>query len=94
MQAETNNTQAGTLFFHVPIKFLLRVLLKRKKKRKLDKFSFFFLINKYFFYNMSKLFIGGLSWNTTDDSLREFFEQHGNVTDAIVIKDRETGKSC
>lgn len=45
---------------------------------------------------MSKLFIGGLSWNTTDDSLREAFSQYGEVVDAIVIKDRETGKfiSC
>ncbi|CAO3639457.1 unnamed protein product [Mucor hiemalis] len=42
---------------------------------------------------MSKLFIGGLSWNTTDDSLREAFSQYGEVVDAIVIKDRETGRS-
>lgn len=40
----------------------------------------------------SKLFIGGLSWNTTDDSLRARFEEFGEVTDAIVIKDRDTGK--
>ncbi|KAF1797421.1 hypothetical protein FB192DRAFT_1399838 [Mucor lusitanicus] len=41
----------------------------------------------------SKLFIGGLSWNTTDDSLRARFEEFGEVTDAIVIKDRDTGRS-
>lgn len=41
---------------------------------------------------MSKLFVGGLSWNTNDDSLREGFAAHGEVVDAIVIKDRETGK--
>ncbi|GJJ78772.1 cold-inducible RNA-binding protein [Entomortierella parvispora] len=41
----------------------------------------------------SKLFIGGLSWNTTDDSLRHGFSQYGEVVDAIVIKDRETGRS-
>ncbi|GAN02235.1 hypothetical protein MAM1_0019d01676 [Mucor ambiguus] len=40
----------------------------------------------------SKLFIGGLSWNTTDDSLRASFEEFGEVTDAIVIRDRDTGK--
>ncbi|KAG8744439.1 hypothetical protein FRC10_010109 [Ceratobasidium sp. 414] len=32
---------------------------------------------------MSKLYVGNLSWNTTDDSLR----------DSIVMKDRETGRS-
>ncbi|KAG9062921.1 hypothetical protein KI688_004518 [Linnemannia hyalina] len=41
----------------------------------------------------SKLFIGGLSWNTTDESLRQGFEQFGQVNDAIVVKDRETGRS-
>ncbi|KAJ5661699.1 hypothetical protein N7523_003021 [Penicillium sp. IBT 18751x] len=42
---------------------------------------------------MSKLFVGGLAWATTDDSLRQGFEQFGQVTDAIVLKDRETGRS-
>jgi RNA recognition motif-containing protein len=40
-----------------------------------------------------KLFVGGLSWNTDDASLRRAFEQFGEVTDAKVITDRETGRS-
>jgi hypothetical protein len=40
-----------------------------------------------------KLFVGGLSWDTTDQSLREAFEAYGEVTDAKVITDRETGRS-
>ena len=40
-----------------------------------------------------KLFVGGLSWNTSDDGLRESFSAFGNVTDAKVITDRETGRS-
>jgi len=40
-----------------------------------------------------KLFVGGLSWNTTDPALREAFEQFGEVTEAKVITDRETGRS-
>lgn len=40
-----------------------------------------------------KLFVGGLSWDTTDDSLRTAFERYGDVTDAAVITDRETGRS-
>lgn len=40
-----------------------------------------------------KLFVGGLSWNTNDSSLREAFEVFGEVTDAKVITDRETGRS-
>ncbi|KAE8382828.1 hypothetical protein BDV26DRAFT_288133 [Aspergillus bertholletiae] len=42
---------------------------------------------------MSKLFIGGLAWHTTDDSLREGFSQFGQVEDAVVVKDRDTGRS-
>ncbi len=41
----------------------------------------------------SKLFIGGLAWATTDESLRAFFSQYGNVVSASVIKDKMSGKS-
>ncbi|MCB9538219.1 MAG: RNA-binding protein [Myxococcales bacterium] len=40
-----------------------------------------------------KIFVGNLSWNTDDQSLREAFEEFGEVTDAKVITDRETGRS-
>lgn len=40
-----------------------------------------------------KLFIGSLSWNTNDSALRTAFESYGEVTDAVVINDRETGRS-
>jgi len=40
-----------------------------------------------------KLFIGSLSWNTTDDTLQQFFAQAGTVVSAKVITDRETGRS-
>jgi cold-inducible RNA-binding protein len=41
----------------------------------------------------SRLFVGGLAWATTDESLRSAFERFGDVTDAKVITDRETGRS-
>jgi len=40
-----------------------------------------------------KIFVGGLSWNTNDDTLRQAFERFGNVDEAKVIQDRETGRS-
>ena len=40
-----------------------------------------------------KLFVGGLSWDTTDESLRAAFETLGPVSDAKVITDRDTGRS-
>lgn len=41
----------------------------------------------------TKLFIGSLAWATTDDSLKDFFSQVGNVVSASVIVDRETNRS-
>ena len=40
-----------------------------------------------------KLFVGGLAWATTSEGLREAFSSFGEVTDARVITDRETGRS-
>eukprot|EP00891_Asterochloris_glomerata_P005238 jgi/Astpho2/5238/gw1.00074.94.1_t len=40
----------------------------------------------------SKVFIGGLSWETTDSKLRAFFENFGNVSEAFVSYDRHTGR--
>ena len=40
-----------------------------------------------------KLFIGGLSFNTTNESLTRFFEQAGTVVSANVITDQFSGRS-
>ncbi|NOY80712.1 MAG: RNA-binding protein [Kiritimatiellaeota bacterium] len=42
---------------------------------------------------MKKVFVGNLSWGTTDDSLRTAFEQFGEVIEAKVITERDTGRS-
>lgn len=42
---------------------------------------------------MSKLFIGGLAWHTTDETLRAGFEKYGQVDEATVVKDRDTNRS-
>ena len=43
---------------------------------------------------MSKnLYVGNLSYNCTADDLRELFGQHGTVSSAQVVSDRETGRS-
>ncbi|MFA6553458.1 MAG: RNA-binding protein [Patescibacteria group bacterium] len=40
-----------------------------------------------------KLYVGNLSYNVTDDQLREHFAQAGNVSSAQVIMDRMSGRS-
>jgi RNA recognition motif-containing protein len=38
---------------------------------------------------MKKLFVGSLSWDTTDETLKEFFEQFGVVASARVVTERD-----
>jgi RNA recognition motif-containing protein len=40
-----------------------------------------------------KLFVGSLSWNTTDEGLREAFAPFGEIAEAVVVSDRDTGRS-
>ena len=40
-----------------------------------------------------KLFIGGISWETTEDRLRDYFQSFGEVLEAVIMKDRSTGRA-
>lgn len=40
-----------------------------------------------------KLFVGGLSWDTSDSTLHAEFSKFGAIVDAKVITDRDTGRS-
>ena len=40
-----------------------------------------------------KLYVGNLSFSSSEDELRDLFEQHGKVSSVNVITDRETGRS-
>mmetsp|Transcript_44536 Transcript_44536/g.172705 ORF Transcript_44536/g.172705 Transcript_44536/m.172705 type:complete len:92 (+) Transcript_44536:99-374(+) len=42
---------------------------------------------------MKRLFVGGISWDTNDDLLRDAFARFGPVRDARVIYDRDSGRS-
>jgi len=41
----------------------------------------------------TKIFVGGLPYHTTDASLRDYFAVFGEIDEAVVITDRQTGKS-
>lgn len=41
----------------------------------------------------TKLFVGGLSWDTKEDSLKNLFSQAGSVVSATVITDKFSGRS-
>ncbi|CAF0998617.1 unnamed protein product [Adineta steineri] len=42
---------------------------------------------------LTKIFVGGLPYHTTDETLRAFFSKFGDIEEAVVINDRSTGKS-
>lgn len=39
-----------------------------------------------------KLFIGGIAWDTTEDKLSEYFNQYGDVSQAVIMRDKTTGR--
>ena len=40
-----------------------------------------------------KLYVGGLAYSVTEQELEALFTEHGKVTSAVVIKDRDSGQS-
>jgi RNA recognition motif-containing protein len=42
---------------------------------------------------MKNIYVGNLAWATTEDELRGLFEDKGEVSRAVVVMDRETGRS-
>ena len=41
----------------------------------------------------TKIFVGGLPYHTSDETLRQYFEVFGDIEEAVVITDRQTAKS-
>ncbi|KAH9624879.1 hypothetical protein KSS87_020279 [Heliosperma pusillum] len=41
----------------------------------------------------TKLFVGGLAWETQRDTMKKYFEQFGEILEAVVITDKTTGRS-
>jgi RNA-binding protein Musashi len=43
--------------------------------------------------DQGKLFIGGISWETTEEKLRDHFQAYGEVVEVVIMKDRATGRA-
>ncbi len=43
--------------------------------------------------SQSKVYVGNLSYNTSEDQLRDYFAQYGNIQDIKLIIDFNTGRS-
>lgn len=42
---------------------------------------------------LTKVFVGGLAWETHKDGMRAYFQQFGDILEAVVITDKNTGRS-
>jgi RNA recognition motif-containing protein len=78
----------GHLFIEIP-----KVMGGNWASRFLHKFYCIYGCADERVFMSKKVFVGGLSWNTENDSLREAFETFGEVTESRVITDRDTGRS-
>ncbi|KDP39233.1 hypothetical protein JCGZ_00990 [Jatropha curcas] len=43
--------------------------------------------------DLGKLFIGGISWDTDEERLKEYFSKYGEVVEAVIMRDRTTGRA-
>lgn len=43
--------------------------------------------------DLGKLFIGGISWDTNEERLKEYFSSYGEVLEAVIMKDHTTGRA-
>ncbi|CAK9133348.1 unnamed protein product [Ilex paraguariensis] len=43
--------------------------------------------------DLGKLFIGGISWDTDEDRLKDYFSTYGEVLEAVIMRDRTTGRA-
>ncbi|XP_030951056.1 uncharacterized protein LOC126712634 [Quercus robur] len=41
----------------------------------------------------TKVFVGGLAWETQSETMRRYFEQFGEILEAVVITDKNSGRS-
>jgi RNA-binding protein Musashi len=43
--------------------------------------------------DVGKVFVGGVSWETTEETLRQHFSSYGAISDAVIMRDRATGRA-
>ncbi len=42
---------------------------------------------------LTKVFVGGLAWETPKEAMREHFEKYGEILEAVIITEKITGRS-
>lgn len=42
---------------------------------------------------LTKVFVGGLAWETPKEAMRDHFHKYGEILEAVIISDKLTGRS-
>lgn len=42
---------------------------------------------------LTKVFVGGLAWETPKEAMKDHFDQYGDILEAVIISDKLTGRS-
>ncbi|KAM5556122.1 hypothetical protein ABKV19_023820 [Rosa sericea] len=50
-------------------------------------------VNQFGDTTLTKVFVGGLAWETPKEALREHFDKYGEILEAVIISDKLTGRS-
>ncbi|MFQ6640381.1 hypothetical protein Gotur_014587, partial [Gossypium turneri] len=50
-------------------------------------------VGKFGDTTLTKVFVGGLAWETPQEAMREHFEKYGEILEAVIISDKITGRS-
>lgn len=40
-----------------------------------------------------KIFVGGISWETSEERLKDYFSKYGSIAETVIVKDRATGRA-
>ena len=43
--------------------------------------------------DQGKIFVGGISWETTEEKLKDHFSKFGEIVEVVIMKDRATGRA-
>ena len=43
--------------------------------------------------SLTKVFVGGLAWETPKEAMKDHFEKYGDILEAVIISDKLTGRS-
>lgn len=52
-----------------------------------------FVLHRRMEPDLGKIFIGGISWDTDEEQLKEYFKKYGEVVEAVIMRDRATGRA-